>query len=187
MGGDCAYWACVPSKALLRPPEALNEAKHIEGASQAVNGNAVHFDSVFTRRDKFVDNWDDTNMQRSLEQRAIKVIHGHGELAGQMRVKVKISSLSSGKMDQVYWLTARHAVILSTGSSPAFPEINGLAESNPWNSRNATATHKAPESLAIFGMGPVACEMATAMSSLGTKEITIIGEMIDYSASTSLL
>ncbi len=171
VGGDCAYWACIPSKALLRPPEALDEAKHIEGASQAVNGNTVNVQSVFARRDRFVDNWDDTNMERSLEDGGVKVIHGHGELAGQKCVIVK----SKAKADQPYALTARDAVILSTGSSPAFPEINGLAESNPWNSRNATGTHKAPENLAILGMGPVACEMAAAMSSLGTREITIIG------------
>ncbi len=81
----------------------------------------------------------------------------------------------SCKTEQSYGLTAHHAVVLSTGSSPAFPEIDGLADANPWNSRNVTGTHKVPESLAILGMGPVACEMATAMSSLGTKEITIIG------------
>ncbi len=76
VGGDCAYWACIPSKALLRPPEALNEAKHIEGASEAVNGNTVRAQSVFARRDRYVDNWDDTKMQRSLEGKGIKVIHG---------------------------------------------------------------------------------------------------------------
>ena len=178
VGGDCAYWACVPSKALLRPQEALNEAKHIEGASEAINGNAVNSESVFKRRDKFVENWDDTNFSRSLEQTGIKVTHGHGELAGQKRVRVKSSSSdkSGQQQQQEYWLTARHAVILATGSRAAFPsEIAGLVDSKPWNSRNATGAHKAPESLAIFGMGAVACEMATTMASLGTKEITIIG------------
>jgi dihydrolipoamide dehydrogenase len=160
----------MPSKALLRPPEALNEARHIEGASQAVNGNTVRVESVFARRDRFVDNWDDMDMQRSLEQRGVKVLHGHGELSGEKRVIVRSKAGS-----EPYGLTARLAVVLSTGSSTAVPEIDGLAESNPWNSRNATGTHKAPETLAILGMGAVACEMATAVSSLGTKEITIIG------------
>lgn len=171
VGGDCAYWACVPSKALLRPPEALNEAKHIEGASEAVNGNTVRVQSVLARRDRFVDNWDDANFQRSLEREGIKIIRGHGELDGKKHVIVK----SSSKTGQAQRLTARRAVVLSTGSNPAFPKIDGLSDANPWNSRSATGTHSIPEGLAIFGMGAVACEIATAMSSLGTKEITIIG------------
>jgi pyruvate/2-oxoglutarate dehydrogenase complex dihydrolipoamide dehydrogenase (E3) component len=170
VGGDCAYWACVPSKALLRPPEALNEARSIEGAAQAIEGRPVNARSVLARRDRFVDNWDDANMQKSLEKKGVKVIHGHGALAGQRRVVLKTKEGIEG-----HPLVARHAVILSTGSSTAFPEISGLAESNPWNSRNATGTHEVPESLAILGMGPVACEMATAMSALGTSEITLIG------------
>lgn len=173
VGGDCAYWACVPSKALLRPPEALNEAKHIEGAAEAVGSNPVDINSVFARRDKSVDNWDDTNMQRALEKQGIRVIHAYGELAGEKRVIVKPTA--KGEKGSPYTLTARHAVVLSTGSSTWFPETAGLVDSNPWNSRDVTGAHEAPSSLAILGMGPVACEMATAMSSLGTREITIIG------------
>jgi pyruvate/2-oxoglutarate dehydrogenase complex dihydrolipoamide dehydrogenase (E3) component len=170
VGGDCAYWACVPSKALLRPPEALNEAKSVEGAAQAVEGRSVDARSVLARRDRFVDNWDDADMQKSLEKRGVRVLHGHGALAGRKRVALKTKE---GVEEQS--LVARHAVILSTGSSTAFPEISGLVESNPWNSRNATGIHEVPESLTILGMGPVACEMATAMSALGTREITLIG------------
>ncbi len=168
VGGDCAYWACVPSKALLRPPEALEQARHIEGSSEAVGGNLVRAQSVFARRDRFVDNWDDSNMTREYERQGVKVIHGHGELAGQKRVLVK-------SPQNTYELTARYAVVIGTGSSTAIPQIDGLVESRPWNSRDATGTHEVPKSLAIFGMGAVACEMATAMSSLGTKDITIIG------------
>jgi dihydrolipoamide dehydrogenase len=87
-------------------------------------------------------------MQQGLEKKGIKVIHGQGQLAGPKHVTVKSKETSSD-------LTARHAVVLSTGSSTSFPaEITGLVESNPWNSRNATGTREAPESLAILGMGP---------------------------------
>lgn len=172
VGGDCHYWACVPSKALLRPSEALEEAAHIEGASQSVGSRPVSTQAVFARRDRFVDNWVDEKMQRSLEKAGVTVIHGRGELVGPKQVSVTPSVNSK---EALLRMTARHAVVLSTGSSTAFPEIDGLAESNPWNSRNATGIHEVPHSLAILGMGPVACEMATAMSSLGTTEITIIG------------
>jgi len=87
VGGDCAYWACVPSKALLRPPEALAEARQVEGAKQAAVGN-LGVESVLKRRDFYVDNWDDHTLTKMMEEAGVHIIRGHGRLDGRKRVIV---------------------------------------------------------------------------------------------------
>jgi pyruvate/2-oxoglutarate dehydrogenase complex dihydrolipoamide dehydrogenase (E3) component len=166
VGGDCAYFACVPSKALLRPPEALEEARQVEGARQAVAGN-LGIESVFSRRDTFVDHWDDAKLTNMVEEGGVHILRGHGRLHGRKRVTVTSADGVSTS------LIACHAVVLSTGSSPAIPDVPGLAEAKPWTSRDATSAKKVPQRLAIMGDGPVACEMADAWSALGAK-ITIL-------------
>jgi pyruvate/2-oxoglutarate dehydrogenase complex dihydrolipoamide dehydrogenase (E3) component len=166
VGGDCAYYACIPSKALLRPPEALEEARQVEGARQAVAGN-LGIESVFSRRDTFVDHLDDANLTNMVEEGGAHILRGHGRLDGRKRVTVTSADGVSIS------LIARHAVVLSTGSSPAIPDVPGLTEAKPWTSRNATSAKKVPQRLAIMGDGPVACEMADAWSALGAK-ITIL-------------
>lgn len=175
VGGDCHYWACIPSKALLRPPEALLEANGVEGSRQAVN-DELSILSVLDRRDNFVDHWKDDKVQAMLEKSGVKVLHGRGRINGPRRVTAANSSNGGSKFTYV----ARHAVVLSTGSRAAIPPIPGLAESRPWTNKEATSARKAPNRLAILGGGPVAVEMATAWSSLGSKEITLIerGERI---------
>jgi dihydrolipoamide dehydrogenase len=166
VGGDCAYYACIPSKALLRPPEALEEARQVEGARQAVAGN-LGIESVFSRRDTFVDHWDDATLTNMVEEGGAYILRGHGRLDGRKRVTVTSADGVSIS------LIARHAVVLSTGSSPAIPDVPGLTEAKPWTSRDATSAKKVPQRLAIMGDGPVACEMADAWSALGAK-ITIL-------------
>ena len=166
VGGDCAYYACIPSKALLRPPEALEEARQVEGARQAVAGN-LGIESVFSRRDTFVDHWDDATLTNMVEEGGAYILRGHGRLDGRKRVTVTSADGVSIS------LIARHAVVLSTGSSPAIPNVPGLTEAKPWTSRDATSAKKVPQRLAIMGDGPVACEMADAWSALGAK-ITIL-------------
>ncbi|MGI0091549.1 MAG: dihydrolipoyl dehydrogenase family protein [Nitrososphaerales archaeon] len=168
VGGDCHYWACIPSKALLRPPEALEEARQVDGAREALNNNELNVDSVLARRDEFVDHWKDSKIQGMLEKSGVKVIHGRGRLNGPHRVIVDSSDGSESNF------FARRAVVLSGGSRSAIPPIPGLAESRPWTNRDATGAKKAPSRLAVLGGGPVAAEMATAWSSLGAREIIII-------------
>ena len=166
VGGECNYWACVPSKALLRPPEALTEASEVEGAKQAVRG-LLSAESVLSRRDKFVDNWDDSNMKAMVEKAGVVVVRGQGHLDGPKRVVV--SSKNGGIA-----LVANQAVVLSTGTRASIDrKVKGLTEAQPWTNRNATGAKKVPSSLAIMGDGPVACEMAHVWSSLGTK-VTIL-------------
>lgn len=165
VGGDCAYWACVPSKALLRPPEALAEARQVEGAKQAAVGK-LGVESVLKRRDVLVDNWDDHNLTKMMEEGGVHIIRGHGRLDGCKRVIVISDGVSTT-------LVARQAVVLSTGSSSTIPDVPGLVQARPWSSRNGTSAEKVPQRLAIMGDGAVACEMGDIWSSLGAK-VTIL-------------
>src|SRR5918992_236523 len=184
VGGDCAYWACIPSKALLRPPEALTEARKVDGSRQAAQGQ-LSVESTSARRDTFVDNWRDDNLTKRLREDGVEIIRGQGKLDGPRRVIVvlsnnkdstgrdNINNNNSRALTKV--LVANHAVVLSTGSSAVIPsEIQGLAEAHPWTSRNATSAKKAPRSLAIIGDGAVACEMAHAWWALGAREVVMI-------------
>lgn len=170
VGGDCHYWACIPSKALLRPPEALDEARHVDGARQAVEGKLLDVESVFSRRDSFVDNWNDAKLANVLTGKGIAILRGQGRLDGNKRVAI---TRSDGSKQQV--VNASLAIVLCTGSTAAIPEdIPGLVEARPWTGREATSAKKVPRSLAIIGDGPVGCEMAHAWNKLGTK-VTILG------------
>jgi pyruvate/2-oxoglutarate dehydrogenase complex dihydrolipoamide dehydrogenase (E3) component len=162
VGGECSYWACVPSKALLRPVIALSEVHHINGAREAVTGS-ISPDGVFGRRDRYVDNWDDTGQADFVAGIGATLVRGHGRLDGPRRVVV---TTSSG--DEVV-LTARHAVVICTGSRPALPDLPGMAEARPWTNRQATDSSKVPGRLAVVGAGGVGVEMATAWQGLGSS------------------
>ena len=167
VGGDCSYWACMPSKALLRPGQALEEARSVKGAREAVTGK-LNATAVFERRNTFTSNWDDSGQVKWLRQAKIDLVRGHGKFTGERRVSV------TDKDGITTNLTARHAVAVCTGSRPAIPDVPGLAEAHPWTSREATSARSVPRRLAILGGGVVACEMATAWKQLGTEEITVI-------------
>jgi pyruvate/2-oxoglutarate dehydrogenase complex dihydrolipoamide dehydrogenase (E3) component len=167
VGGECSYWACMPSKALLQPGRALEEARSVKGAREAVTGK-LDVSAVFERRDYFASNWDDSGQAKWLSQAKIDLIRGHGRLTGERRVSV------TDKDGITINLIARRAVAVCTGSRPAIPDVPGLAEAHPWTSREATSARRVPRRLAILGGGVVACEMATAWKQLGTEEITLI-------------
>ncbi|MGO8699472.1 MAG: dihydrolipoyl dehydrogenase family protein [Limisphaerales bacterium] len=167
VGGECSYWACVPSKALLRPGSALEEARNVSGALEAVAGK-LNAPAVFKRRDSFVANWNDAGQVKWLRNANIDLLRGHGRLAGERRVSV------TDKVGITTNLTARQAVAVCTGSRAAVPDIPGLAEARAWTSREAVSAKMVPRRLAILGGGVVACEMATAWKQLGTEEVTVI-------------
>lgn len=167
VGGDCSYWACVPSKALLRPAQALQAAQSVKGAREAVTGR-LDGAKILERRDWFTGNWSDAGQVEWLRQTGINLVRGRARLTGERRVKVIQPDGST--LD----LTARHAVAICTGSSPVIPDITGFATLNLWTSREATSAKKIPRRLAILGGGVVACEMATAWHSLGTEEVTLL-------------
>jgi dihydrolipoamide dehydrogenase len=167
VGGECSYWACMPSKGLLRPGHALRAAREVDGARQAVTGG-VDAAGAFARRTVLTHDWDDTSQVEWLASAGIDLVRGHGRLTGERAVRVEAAD------GAVTDLTARHAIAVSTGSDPMIPDIPGLAEIAPWTSRDATSATAAPASLAILGGGTVGCEMATAYASFGTKVTMIV-------------
>lgn len=167
VGGECSYRACMPTKALLRPGSALEDARRVMGAREAITGK-LDVPAVFKRRDSVVSNWDDSGQVKWLGNAKIDLIRGNGRLAGERCVSV------TGKDGITTNLIARQAVAVCTGSQPAIPDIPGLTEIRPWTSRQAASAQSIPRRLAILGGGAVACEMATAWKQLGTEEITII-------------
>ncbi|MHC5796899.1 dihydrolipoyl dehydrogenase family protein [Lacisediminihabitans sp. FW035] len=161
VGGECSYWACMPSKALLRSGIVLRAAKAVGGAREALTGE-LDVAATFARRDGLTSNWDDAGQVKWVEGAGIALVRGHARLTGEKQVTVD---------GTVY--TARHAVAVSVGSDPLLPDIPGLAGVSPWTSRDATSAEVAPKRLAIIGGGVVGVEMATAYQSFGTQ-VTII-------------
>lgn len=167
VGGECSYWACMPSKALLRSAQALAAARAVDGARQGATG-ALDVAAVLARRDRFASHWKDAGQVQWLDTTKIDLVRGHGRLAGPRRVTVTATD------GTVVELSARHAVVLATGTRAAMPPIPGLAEAEPWTSREATSAKAAPRRLVVLGGGVVACEMATAWHALGSTEVTIL-------------
>lgn len=159
VGGECSYWACVPSKALLRPIIALSDARRVDGAREAVTG-ALRTEGVFGRRDRYVSNWDDTGQADWVAGIGATLIRGHGRLNGVRQVVV---ATPGGQVT----LDARHAVVICTGSRPALPDVPGIVAAKPWTNRQATDSSVVPDRLAIVGAGGVGVEMATAWRGLG--------------------
>ena len=162
VGGECSFWACMPSKALLRPSEVLAETKRVPGIEI---GDDLDVQAVLDRRDEVIHDLDDSVQLPWLEDRDIKLLRGNGRLTGERAVVVD---------DQE--LRARKAVIVATGSSPSMPPIDGLAEAAAWSNREITIAKEVPESLLILGGGFVGVEMAFAWSSLGT-DVTLVEGM----------
>jgi pyruvate/2-oxoglutarate dehydrogenase complex dihydrolipoamide dehydrogenase (E3) component len=166
VGGECSYWACMPSKALLRSGQALRAARAVPGAAEVTRGG-VDVGAVLRRRDAFASNWDDAGQVQWVQGAGISLVRGHARLSGVKQVTVTDADGAE------HVLTARHAVAVATGSDALVPDIDGLAEADPWTSREATSAQEVPAGLAIIGGGVVATEMATAYADLGA-EVTLI-------------
>ncbi|WP_055489178.1 NAD(P)/FAD-dependent oxidoreductase [Streptomyces sp. TP-A0356] len=162
VGGECSYWACVPSKALLRPVIAVADACRVDGARQAVTGR-LDTDRVFSRRNHYVTDWDDSGQARWVKSIGADLYRGHGRIDGPRRVTV---TRQDGAR---HTLTARHAVAVATGSRPALPDIPGMEEARPWTNRHGTDSSTVPGRLAIVGGGGVGVEMATLWQGLGSQ------------------
>jgi pyruvate/2-oxoglutarate dehydrogenase complex dihydrolipoamide dehydrogenase (E3) component len=161
VGGECAFWACMPSKALLRPAELLNEVSRVPGAREAVTGS-VDAAAALRRRDEVIHDLDDDAQLGWLESRKIGLVRGQARLTGERQVTVG---------EQV--LRARRAVVIATGSGAAIPPVPGLAEISPWTNREATTSKQVPRRLAVLGGGPVGCELAQAWATLGA-DVTLV-------------
>jgi dihydrolipoamide dehydrogenase len=166
VGGDCSYWACMPSKTLLRSGIALRAAQKLGGAKQAVTGS-LDVSAVLARRNSFTHDWNDQSQVDWVQGAGIDLVRGHARFTG-----VKEVTVTTDDGDTTVH-TAKHAVAVSVGSDGMLPDVPGLAEANPWTSRDATSAQQAPASLAIIGGGVVGSEMATAYASFGTQ-VTLI-------------
>ncbi|MCJ1330627.1 Dihydrolipoyl dehydrogenase [Thelotrema lepadinum] len=168
MGGDCPFWACVPSKALLRPSEALEAANAVGGARERLTNQKVDAQAVFARRNAITREWDDTKLLVPVMlATGTDLLRGKAKLVGVKKVSV------ASDEGQTIEITARHAVAICTGSVPVIPDISGLKEAKPWTPREATSSSVVPKTLVVIGAGAVGCEMATAYSSLGSN-VTVI-------------
>lgn len=166
IGGECSYWACMPTKALLRDAAALRAVEHLPGARAAVTGE-LDVAAVLRRRDSFASHWKDDGQAAWLESAGVTLVRGEGRIAGTRQVSVV------GPSGEIQTLDARHAVVIATGSSARVPEVPGLAAARPWTSREAASAATVPERLAIIGGGVVGVEMATAFAAFGTA-VTIV-------------
>ena len=158
VGGECSYWACMPSKALLRPGHALRAAQQVRG----VTGGSLDATEVLARRDSFTSHWSDKGQVDWLDGAGIDLVRGHGRITAEREVTV-----TTDEGERV--LHARQAVAIATGSDALVPDIPGLRESRPWTSREATSAETVPDSLVIIGGGVVGVEMATAFADLGSR------------------
>lgn len=171
LGGECSYYACMPSKALLRPGEALEAVHRVPGARDAVTGG-LDVDEALARRDALASHWDDTGQAEWVASEGITLVRGHGRLAGERAVEV----VEPG--GAIRSLQARRAVVVATGSRAAIPPIDGVGETRLWDSRDITTAKEVPQRLVIIGGGVVGVEMAQAWRWLGAGEVTIV-EMAD--------
>jgi pyruvate/2-oxoglutarate dehydrogenase complex dihydrolipoamide dehydrogenase (E3) component len=137
VGGECSYWACQPSKALLRPGELMAEIKRTPGVREAVTGD-IDVAAALERRNQVTDNWTDDRQLRWLDSVNVDLIRGTAHIIGERTAHIDENDGSSREM------TANKAVVIATGSYPSIPPIPGLAESNPWGSRDATSAKSAP-------------------------------------------
>ncbi|WP_055491487.1 NAD(P)/FAD-dependent oxidoreductase [Streptomyces sp. TP-A0356] len=167
VGGECSYWACMPSKALLRPVIARADARRVPGLGHLVQGH-LDVPAVLAHRDYEASNWKDDGQVGWLDAIGADLYRGHGRLAGPRTVTV------SSPDGEHHVLTARHAVAVCTGSRALLPDLPGIAEVNPWTSREATSAKSAPGRLIIVGGGVVATEMATAWQALGSQVTLLV-------------
>jgi dihydrolipoamide dehydrogenase len=163
VGGECSYYACMPSKALLRPGDLLDEARRVPGVAGAVTGD-LNPQAVLDRRDEVIHDLDDSGQLPWLEDRGIELFRDEGRLDGERRVRAGEELLIASKV-----------VVVATGSGARMPPVDGLDSVQSWNNREGTTSKRIPESMVVLGGGPVGCELAQAWSTLGTKVTLVEG------------
>jgi dihydrolipoamide dehydrogenase len=166
VGGECSYWACMPSKTLLRGSEVLAQARAVQGAAAAVTGEQ-DVAATLARRTSFTHDWDDASQAEWVDGAGIALVRGSGRLSGPRRVVVARPDGTE------ITLEARHAVAVCTGSRATVPAVEGLADVGPWTPREATSATAVPGRLVVIGGGYVGCEMATAWQALGSS-VTVL-------------
>jgi pyruvate/2-oxoglutarate dehydrogenase complex dihydrolipoamide dehydrogenase (E3) component len=163
LGGECDYWACMPSKTLLRPGQALAGAREAPGAAEAVEGD-VRPEGALAWRDFMVSDYDDSGKAGWYEDKGIDVIRGTGRIEGRGQVSVDGTSYTAND------------IVISTGSRPFIPPIDGLRDlDGVWTNREATGLKEVPRRLLILGGGPVGVEMAQVVARMGGEASLVEG------------
>jgi pyruvate/2-oxoglutarate dehydrogenase complex dihydrolipoamide dehydrogenase (E3) component len=164
IAGECSYYACIPSKTLLRPGEALDAARAAPGAADAVHGR-VDRAATLAWRDYMVSSYDDSAQAKWLVDSGIELLRGNGRIIDRGVVEV-----DGGRCQ------ARH-IVIATGSEPVIPPIPGLAGlGGVWTNREATGAREIPDSIVILGGGPVGVELAQAFATLGASVDLVEGK-----------
>jgi pyruvate/2-oxoglutarate dehydrogenase complex dihydrolipoamide dehydrogenase (E3) component len=161
IGGECTFYACMPSKALLRPGELLAEVRRIPGVREAVTGDLA-VEAVLRRRNEIIHDLDDSSMEPWLADRGVAVVRERGRLDGERRVRAGEDTL-----------VARKAVVVATGSDALVPPLEGLREAKPWTNHEGTTSKEVPARLVVLGGGVVGVELAQAWRTLGSQ-VTLI-------------
>jgi pyruvate/2-oxoglutarate dehydrogenase complex dihydrolipoamide dehydrogenase (E3) component len=163
IGGECSYWACIPSKTLLRPGEAIQAAREAPGAREAVNGE-LDAEQAFAWRDFQVSDYDDAGQVKWMESEGIDLLRGSARLDGPGKVIVDDAEYTADN------------IVISTGSDPVIPPVPGLRElDGVWTNREVTELKEVPKSLLVLGGGPVGVEMGQAVRRMGTEVSLIEG------------
>lgn len=161
MGGECSYYACMPSKALLRPVQVAESAARLGGLTRP----ELDVTALLQRRDTWVSGYDDSGQVEWARSAGLEVVRGAGRLAGERVVEVAVGQGSRT-------LTAAKAVVIATGSEAVVPDE--FAAAHPWTSRDATGVREVPERLAVVGGGVVALEAATWMAAMGSRVTLLV-------------
>jgi pyruvate/2-oxoglutarate dehydrogenase complex dihydrolipoamide dehydrogenase (E3) component len=165
LGGECSYWACIPSKTLLRPGEVLQAAREAPGAKEAVNGTVVDAEGAFGWRDFMVSDYDDSGQASWAEGEGIEVVRGEGRISASGEVTVGETSYRAAD------------IVIATGSDPVMPPIPGLDELDGiWTNREATGLKEVPRRLLVLGGGPVGVESAQAVRRMGAEVAVVEGQ-----------
>jgi dihydrolipoamide dehydrogenase len=170
VGGECPFWACIPSKTLLRPVEARGEAAHVAGLDRP----ALHWDDVARYRDYMVSGHDDTAKAEALEKAGVEIVRGRGRLDGPGRVVVDRLGPDGAPAGEPTELGAE-TVVLATGTTSARPRMEVGDGVEPWTNREATALDRVPASAVVLGGGPVGVELGQMLSRFGAKVTLVEG------------
>jgi len=169
VGGECSFYGCMPSKALLRPAELLAETQRVPGVRELVDG-PLDPQNVLDRRDEVIHELDDAVQLPWLDERGIRLVRGHARFTGERAVEIRDADDRPRER-----ITARRAVIVATGTRPALPPTPGLDEVGGWTNREGTTADQVPGALVVLGGGPIGSELAQAWSSLGSRVTVLEG------------
>jgi pyruvate/2-oxoglutarate dehydrogenase complex dihydrolipoamide dehydrogenase (E3) component len=156
VGGECSYYACMPTKGMLRPLEAVAAARNVPGAREAVMG-AVSADGVFGHREAITNGWDDSSQAKWLASKDAELVRGEARVLRPRVIAVGEREIEYGRL------------VVATGSRPLIPPIPGLDGVAYWTNREATSRREVPSSMIVLGAGPVGCELAQFFSRMGAR------------------